>query len=142
MEMIAHQTKGMYLPAGFGASLAQRGEEPLPILIIAENGFPPVAAAHHMINRAGILDSNLARHAGTMIFPPRVVNTKNRPLSVFWRRIDNLLLVGFRLGCFFFMTVPVARSRPKANAFFLHELLMLWDGCESLSHLISNLKML
>ena len=28
------------------------------------------------------------------------------------------------------MTVPVARYRPKANAFFRQIPLMLWDGCE------------
>src|SRR5947207_827301 len=41
----------------------QRGEKPPPVFVISENRLSPVAAIHHMIDRPGILDSELARHA-------------------------------------------------------------------------------
>jgi len=39
------------------ARLGQLGDEQLPILVAVKDGFPPVAAIHHMINRAGILNA-------------------------------------------------------------------------------------
>ena len=63
VDVIGHQAIGVNLPAGLGASLPQRRKEKFPVLIILEDGFPPVSAIHHVIYRAGILDSQLARHA-------------------------------------------------------------------------------
>jgi len=56
----------MHLKTGLLARFGQRLEEILPIHIIQENVLSPVAPTHHMVNRPGILDSNLARHDSTM----------------------------------------------------------------------------
>jgi len=53
----------MNLPIGFLARLGQRGEEQLPVPVIVEDGFPPVATVHPLINRTGILNAWLACHA-------------------------------------------------------------------------------
>jgi hypothetical protein len=58
--MIPHQTTGVNLPVGLRARLGQLGEKQLPIRVVAEDRFPPVAAIHHVINRAGILNAELA----------------------------------------------------------------------------------
>jgi hypothetical protein len=63
MKMVGHQAKGLHLPARFPTGLAQGVEETLPILVILEDGFPPVPAIHHVINRSGIFHSELPRHA-------------------------------------------------------------------------------
>ena len=55
---------GVNLPARLSASLAQRLNEALAIRIIHEDPFAPVTAIHDVINRAGILDSQLAGHDG------------------------------------------------------------------------------
>ncbi len=59
----------MNLPARFGASLAEGFDETLPIRLVVEDGFVTIAPIHDVINRAGILDSQLARN------DPRVVET-------------------------------------------------------------------
>ncbi len=38
-------------------SLGQRGEEQFPILVVTGDVFPPVAAIHDVVNRAGILNA-------------------------------------------------------------------------------------
>lgn len=45
------------VPARLQAGLAQCGEERLPILVIADNGFPPVAPIQHVIDRARVLEA-------------------------------------------------------------------------------------
>src|SRR6266699_3503542 len=68
------------------------------------------------------LDASLSGQLRNQVFGNEVANlTQNRQLTSRW------------LWCFFFMTVPVARYRPKANAFFRQIPLMLWDGCEKFS---------
>jgi len=52
----------MDLPACFLTSLAQGFEKSGAVLVIHENGFPPVAPIHDVVNRTGILDSQFARH--------------------------------------------------------------------------------
>jgi hypothetical protein len=52
------------LPARLGANLAQRLNEALAIRIIHEDQFAPVTAIHDVINRAGLLDSQLAGQVG------------------------------------------------------------------------------
>jgi len=62
---------------GLGARLAQRLDETLPILVIVEDRFAPVAAIHDVVDRSGILDSQLARHAGRMARAASGINIKN-----------------------------------------------------------------
>jgi len=45
-----------------GAGFRRRGQQRLPVRVLAENGLAPVAPIHHVINRSGILNSQLARH--------------------------------------------------------------------------------
>src|SRR5438034_6416591 len=67
------------------------------------------------------LDASLSGQLRNQVFGNEVANlTQNRQLTSRWL----LALV------FFSMTVPVARYRPKANAFFRQIPLMLWDGCD------------
>ena len=40
----------MNVPAGFGARLAQRGDETLPVLVIQKNQLPPVPAIQHRVH--------------------------------------------------------------------------------------------
>jgi hypothetical protein len=44
------QAEGMNVPAGFGARLAQRGDETLPVLVIQKNQLPPVPAIQHRVH--------------------------------------------------------------------------------------------
>ena len=64
MKMIRPEDIGVNLPVRLGANLAQRLDEALAIRIIPEDQFAPVTAIHDVINRASILDSQLAGHAG------------------------------------------------------------------------------
>ena len=52
----------MHLPARFPARLAQCLQEPPPVGGIVEEGFATVAPVHHVVDRAGILKSQLAGH--------------------------------------------------------------------------------
>jgi hypothetical protein len=54
----------MDLPKRLLASLSQRLQKTLLILVVFENGLPTVAAIHYVIYRTGILESELARHGG------------------------------------------------------------------------------
>jgi len=49
MVMVRHEDEGMNLPTGSLAGLAQTMQKMLSVLIIAENGFTVIAAAHHMV---------------------------------------------------------------------------------------------
>ena len=61
--MVGHQAKGVKLPDRLLAGLPQRGHKQLAIGVIVEDGFAAIAATHDVVNRARILDSQLARHA-------------------------------------------------------------------------------
>jgi len=52
-------------PSSAAARLAQSGEKPLPVFVIVENILRPVAAVHHMVDRARVFETRLARHAVT-----------------------------------------------------------------------------
>ena len=52
----------MHSPTGLGACLTQRGEEPLPISLVANNRLAPIAAVHDVVHGAGVLDAKFARH--------------------------------------------------------------------------------
>jgi hypothetical protein len=77
MKMIGHEDIGVNLPACRGASLAQRLDEALVIRVIDEDRLAPVASIHDVVHRAGILDSELACHAGRAAIAASCVNIKN-----------------------------------------------------------------
>ena len=62
VKMVAHQAIGMHLEAGLLAGLRQGLEKILPVHVIQKNVLTPVAAAHHMVNGARILNSQFSRH--------------------------------------------------------------------------------
>ena len=64
MKRIRPEDRGMNLPARLGANLAQHLDEALAIRSIHEDPFAPVTAIHDVINRASLLDSQLAAPAG------------------------------------------------------------------------------
>jgi len=66
VEMIAHKTKGMNLPAGLGARLTERGDETLAIFIIKEDGFAPISTIHQVIEGTLVFYAQLAGHALTL----------------------------------------------------------------------------
>ncbi len=63
MKMIWHEDIGVDLSARLGASLPQRLDETTAIRVILEDQLTPVTAIHDVIDRARILDSQLAGHA-------------------------------------------------------------------------------
>jgi hypothetical protein len=77
MKMIRHEDVGVNLPAGLAARLTQRLDEALLIRVVFEDGFAPVPAIHDVVNRARILDSQLAGHAGRVGQTTSDVNIKN-----------------------------------------------------------------
>ncbi len=79
MKRIRPKDIGVNLPARLGANLAQRLDEALAIRSIPEDPFALVTAIHDVINRASLLDSQLAGPAGRMALVALQINTKNRP---------------------------------------------------------------
>ena len=57
-----HQTIGMDLPVGLGASLGQSLQKGSPVNVVAEDGGFAIAAAHDVINGAPILDPQFSGH--------------------------------------------------------------------------------
>ncbi len=60
--MIAHQAVGMHLPASLLTRFGQGLEEVVPVHVVQEDVLAPVPTAQDMIDRAGILESEPARH--------------------------------------------------------------------------------
>jgi hypothetical protein len=56
----------VHLPAGFIARFGQGFEKTVPVVVVPENAFPTVTAIHQMVDSAGILHSEFARHGGTL----------------------------------------------------------------------------
>ena len=79
MKMIWHQDIGVNLPSRLGANLAQHLDEPLTIRIIHEDQFAPITSIHDVINRASLLDFQLAGHAGRVALAASYVKIKNSP---------------------------------------------------------------
>ena len=77
MKMIRHQDVGVNLTTRPGARLAQRLDETLAIRVIHKDLLTPVAAIHEMVDRAGILDSQLAGHYSVLAAAP---DLKDPPL--------------------------------------------------------------
>ena len=67
VKMIGHQALGVHLPVAFRAGFTQRLEPQLTIGIAADNRLPAITAAHHVIDRSGVLDSDLAGHSQSSI---------------------------------------------------------------------------
>ncbi len=63
MNMIGHQAIGMHLPKRLLAGFAQGPQKILVIRLALENRLAAVAAIHHVVDCAGILNSELSRHA-------------------------------------------------------------------------------
>lgn len=53
----------------------------MPIHIVLENGLAPVAAIHQVVDRAGMLHSQFARHDREVTRTARFVTITNRPLT-------------------------------------------------------------
>jgi hypothetical protein len=62
MKVIAHKTPGMELPVGFLAGFDEGIQEEVAVIIIQKDGLAAISALHQMINRAGILHSELPGH--------------------------------------------------------------------------------
>src|SRR5437879_2887781 len=62
MEMIAHQTIRVNLPAGLAAGLAQRTKKLASILLIMKNRLAPITPAYHVIAGTFVLNSQRSRH--------------------------------------------------------------------------------
>ena len=77
MEMIRREDIGVNLSARLGANLAQRLNEALAIRIIHEDPFAPVTAIHDVINRASLLDSQLAGPPRESALAASLANIKN-----------------------------------------------------------------
>jgi hypothetical protein len=67
VKVIGHQTKAVNLPACLLAGLLQRANETAAIGILDEDGFLAVAAVHHVVNRARVLNPEFARHGSVRI---------------------------------------------------------------------------
>jgi hypothetical protein len=76
MKMIVHQTPGVHLPIGLGASFFQGLQKQAAIGVIPKNGLTPVTAIEDMINRSRIFDSGFARHASNLNPQARHWSTK------------------------------------------------------------------
>ena len=77
MKWIRPEDIGVNLPVRLGANLAQRIDEALAIRSIHEDPFAPVTAIPDVINRASLLDSQLADPAGRVALAASHVNIKN-----------------------------------------------------------------
>ena len=77
MKMIRPEDIGVNLPIRLGANLAQRLDEALAIRSIPEDPFVPVTAIHEVINRASLLDSQLADPARRGALAASPINVKN-----------------------------------------------------------------
>ena len=58
-----YDAKKIEQPAGLVTRLTESVQKTLPILVILEDGFLPVAAIQRMINRSGIFHPQLPHHA-------------------------------------------------------------------------------
>ncbi len=75
MEMVSHQTISQDMPARFPTSLLERFQKEFAVFVREENVLAPIPAIDHMVNRAGIFDSELAGHFGSKAAE---VNTQNQ----------------------------------------------------------------
>jgi hypothetical protein len=84
----------LHLPLGFCACFGKRGEEALPIGVVFEDGLAPIATAHEVINRAWILNPQLAGHSEKHVGPTEYVNTRDGlPHSGHFINVSFVLLI-------------------------------------------------
>jgi hypothetical protein len=62
MKVVAHETPGVNLPVGFFTRLAQRFQQELAVDVVHKDSLTAVSAIHHVVHRAGILNSELTSH--------------------------------------------------------------------------------
>src|ERR1051326_960959 len=90
MKVIVHQAPRVNLPVGFLTGFCQRVQEEQPVLVVVEYGIPAVATVHDVINRAWILNSELASH----IAGQRMRRWATRSSRALWK---NFVLTPLRL---------------------------------------------
>jgi len=61
------QEGGSRRPLGLAASLTQRRQELLPVLVVPENLLPLIPAIHHVANRSRILHYELSGHPANRV---------------------------------------------------------------------------
>ena len=74
--MISHEAISVDLPTRLATRFAEGFEEPLAIAVIAKDRFTTVATIHQVINRSGVLHSQLSGHVRSVLPPPGPVNGK------------------------------------------------------------------
>jgi hypothetical protein len=62
VEMVPHQDPRMHPPPVTRARLPKSVKKSHSVIIVLENDLSPVTARHHMINRAGVLESGRSGH--------------------------------------------------------------------------------
>jgi hypothetical protein len=67
VKVVAHQAIRMHLPTGLLTDLSQRLQQSLPVLVVLEDGLPPVASIHHMIDCPRILNAHLSSHVPRLL---------------------------------------------------------------------------
>ena len=64
-----NHTPSASLPASLLTGLRQRLSQPLPVLVILQDGLSPVAPIHHMIDCPRVLNAHLPSHAPGLLLP-------------------------------------------------------------------------
>ena len=77
MKMIFHQTVGENVPLGFAARLVKGFQKTPPVDVVVVNRLPPIASVHDMVDRSGVLDTQLAGHGLTVSALELCVNSKD-----------------------------------------------------------------
>ncbi len=80
MKMIWHQDIGVNLPAGLDAHFGESRSKALTVRIVEKDRLAPVTATQEVVDRTGVLDSQLSGHHASVVRIALVVNIKNRPL--------------------------------------------------------------
>ena len=62
VKAVGHQAVAVNLPPRLVAPLSQGGQEHLAVIIVAKEPLLMVPAVHHVVNRPGVLDAQLASH--------------------------------------------------------------------------------
>jgi hypothetical protein len=78
MKVVGHETIGVDLPAGLPTRLPERFHETQAILVILEDGLTAVAAIHHMVEGARILEAKFTSHDGRLRKDENAVKCQKR----------------------------------------------------------------
>ncbi len=90
VKMIRYEDVGVNLPAGLGASLGKSFNEAMAVHIVLEDRLAPVAAIHDVVDRAGILDAQLAGHDGRVARAASRVNIDSAEKVFFRKSVKNI----------------------------------------------------